>query len=217
MAPSKQEFLVREAQEPDVEGMRVALWEAFQHELPRTRPLALKDPAGFAAETTARTLSTIRDASSPFKWYVATPVDDPNAMAAALLWERVANANATPFEPATTSPWGGPTQAAAHNEFAVAYRAAVGVRPHFVLQVMATHPTFQGQGAGSTLLRHVTAIADAEGMPSYVDSSPASVKVYGKFGWVAVGKGRFPEPEPTTEEEEPVYATMMLREPCVAA
>jgi GNAT superfamily N-acetyltransferase len=78
---------------------------------------------------------------------------------------------------------------------------------------MATHPAFQGQGAGSALLRHVTAIADAEGMLSYVDSSPASGKVYGRFGWVAVGKGRLPEPEPATGEEEPVYATMMLREP----
>ncbi|KAJ7356843.1 hypothetical protein DFH08DRAFT_771041 [Mycena albidolilacea] len=221
MASSKQEFLVREAQEPDVEGMRVALWEAFQHELPRTRPLALEDPAGFAAETTARTLSTIRDAASPFKWFVATPSEsgDPNTIAAALLWERVANANAAPFEPATTAPWGGPAQAAAHNAFAVAYRAAVGVRPHFVLQVMATHPAFQGQGAGSALLRHVTAVADAERMLSYVDSSPASLKVYGRFGWVAVGKGRLlgPGPEPTTGEEEPMYATMMLREPVSGA
>ncbi|KAJ7823623.1 hypothetical protein B0H14DRAFT_3469967 [Mycena olivaceomarginata] len=203
MAPPKQEFLVREAQERDVEGMRVALWEAFQHELPAHAPLALEDPAGFAAETTARTLSTIRDgAASPSKWLVATPSEsgDPNAIAAALLWERVA-------------PWGGPAQAAAHNAFAVAYRAAVGVQPHFVVQVMATHPAFQGQGAGSALLRHVTALADAEGMLGYVDSSPASVKVYGRFGWVAVGKGRLPEPEPTTGEEEPVYATMMVREP----
>jgi hypothetical protein len=162
MAPPKQEFLVREAQEPDVEGMRVALWEAFQHELPRTRPLALEDPAGFAAETvrildifhnsipllesililrcyyslivkTARTLSTIRDAASPFKWLVATPSESggPNAIAGVLLWERVANANAAPFARATAAPWGGPAQAAAHNAFAVAYRAAVGVRPHF--------------------------------------------------------------------------------------
>ncbi|KAJ7837244.1 hypothetical protein B0H14DRAFT_3460303 [Mycena olivaceomarginata] len=165
MAPPKQEFLVREAQEPDVEGIRVALWEAFQHELPRTRPLALEDPAGFAAETTARTLSTIRDAASPFKWLVATPSESggPNAIAGVLLWERVANANAAPFARATAAPWGGPAQAAAHNEFAAAYRAAVGVRPHFVVQVMATHPAFQGQGAGSALLRHITAIADAEG------------------------------------------------------
>jgi GNAT superfamily N-acetyltransferase len=78
---------------------------------------------------------------------------------------------------------------------------------------MATHPAFQGQGAGSALLRHVTALADAEGMLGYVDSSPASLKVYGRFGWVAVGKGRLPEPEPATGEEEPVYVTMMLREP----
>jgi GNAT superfamily N-acetyltransferase len=80
---------------------------------------------------------------------------------------------------------------------------------------MATHPAFQGQGAGAALLRHVTALADAEGMLGYVDSSPASGKVYGRFGWVAVGKGRLPEPEPepATGEGEPVYATMMLREP----
>ncbi|KAJ7837234.1 hypothetical protein B0H14DRAFT_2362493, partial [Mycena olivaceomarginata] len=148
-------------------------------------------------------------------WLVATPSEsgDPNAIAGALLWERVANANAAPFAPATAAPWGGPAQAAAHNAFAVAYRAAAGVRAAFrlLVQVMATHPAFQGQGAGSALLRHVTAIADAEGMLGYVDSSPASGKVYGRFGWVAVGKGRLPEP--ATGGEEPVYVTMMLREP----
>jgi len=209
---ASQRFLVREATEDDVEGMRVALWEAFLHELPRTRPLALEDPAAFAAETTTRTLNTIKDTSSPLKWFVATASDAPTTIASALLWERVENANATPFELATTSPWGGPAQAEVYNEITVHYRATVGERRHYVLQVMATHPSFQGKGAGSALLRHVTKIADEEGMLSYVDSSPQSMRVYDKFGWKALGRVKFPEPS-TGAEEEPVYATMMLREP----
>jgi GNAT superfamily N-acetyltransferase len=77
---------------------------------------------------------------------------------------------------------------------------------------MATLPSFQGQGAGSALLRYLTKIADEEALLSYVDSSPQSVRVYDKFGWKAVGQVKFAEPS-TGAEEEPVYATMMLREP----
>ncbi|KAF7361991.1 Acyl-CoA N-acyltransferase [Mycena venus] len=223
---ASQRFVVCEAREDDVEGMRIALWEAFQHELPRTRPLALEDPAGFAAETTARTLSTIQDSSSPFKWFVATPSDAPTTIACAVLWERTENANATPFEPAITAPRGGSTQAAVYNESAVHYRATVGERPHYgeggppslvpVALVMATDPSFQGQGAGSALLTYLTKIADEEGLLSYVDASPQSVRVYSKFGWKAVGQFKFPEPS-TGAEAEPVYATIMLREPSAPA
>ncbi|KAF8213605.1 acyl-CoA N-acyltransferase [Mycena galopus ATCC 62051] len=210
-------FIVREATENDVESIRVALWEAFQHELPRTRPLALEDPAGFAADTTARTLETIRDPPlSPSKWFVVAPSDKPTTVASAALWERVENANAMPFQPATTSPWGGLAQVEVNNEIMVHYRATVGERPHYILQVMATHPSFQGQGAGSAVLRHLTKIADEEGMLSYVDSSPQSMSVYGKFGWKAVGRVKFPEPS-TGAEDEPVYVTTMLREPSGAA
>ncbi|KAJ6551036.1 acyl-CoA N-acyltransferase [Mycena vulgaris] len=209
---ASQRFLVREAREDDIDGMRVALWEAFQHELPRTRPLALEDPAGFAAWTTTRTLNTLRDTSSPMKWFVATASDMPTTIASVVLWERVENANATPYEPETTSPWGGPAQAEVNNEIMVHYRATVGELPHYVLQVMATLPSFQGQGAGSALLSYLTKIADEEAMLSYVDSSPQSMRMYDKFGWEAVGQVKFPEPS-TGAGEEPVYVTMMLREP----
>ncbi|KAK7064649.1 acyl-CoA N-acyltransferase [Favolaschia claudopus] len=206
------QFIVREAKESDVEGIRSALWEAFQPELPRTRPLALEDPAGFAAETSARTLSTIQDTSSSCKWFVAVPVEDPTAVASAVMWERVENANATPFEPATSSPWGGPAQVEVHNEAVVLYRVAVEERPHYVVNVFATHPSFQGKGAGSTLIAHLAKILDKEGMLSYLDSSPPSRRLYEKYGWKTVAQFKFPEPS-TGPEDQPMYVKVMLREP----
>ena len=65
------------------------------------------------------------------KWFVATPSDMPTTIASAVLWERVENANATPYEPETTVPWGGPAQVEVANEIMVHYRATVGERPHY--------------------------------------------------------------------------------------
>lgn len=53
-----------------------------------------------------------------------------------------------------------------------------------VLDMLATHPDYQGQGAGSMLVRWGCALADKDGVPAYVDASKAGKPLYEKFGFV---------------------------------
>ncbi|KAK9902232.1 hypothetical protein WJX75_008709 [Coccomyxa subellipsoidea] len=51
--------------------------------------------------------------------------------------------------------------------------------------LLGTRPEFQGQGLGSALLQHVNAIADAEGMHCFLESSSeGSRRLYMRHGYV---------------------------------
>jgi GNAT superfamily N-acetyltransferase len=49
--------------------------------------------------------------------------------------------------------------------------------------LLAIHPTFQGHGIGSMLLERGCQIADSEGIPSLVNSSPVGERLYSKLGF----------------------------------
>lgn len=51
------------------------------------------------------------------------------------------------------------------------------------LEIVATSPTFQGQGAGSQMIRWATEQADAEGVEAFLEASPDAVKLYEKHGF----------------------------------
>lgn len=53
--------------------------------------------------------------------------------------------------------------------------------------MIATAPEFQGQGAGSALIRWGLARADAEGLDAYLESSPDALSLYRKHGFEEVG------------------------------
>jgi len=61
--------------------------------------------------------------------------------------------------------------------------------PHWYLQVLGTDPAKQGMGFGGVSIRRHLAIADAAGMPCYLESSKASnIPIYSSFGFEVTGE-----------------------------
>lgn len=66
---------------------------------------------------------------------------------------------------------------------------------HWYLGYIGTHPDHQGRGVGSALVRAITYRCDAEGLPTYLESSKESnLGFYARFGFVesepiTLGKG----------------------------
>lgn len=70
---------------------------------------------------------------------------------------------------------------------------------HAYLQAIAVAPDRQGNGAGSTLLRHGLARCDSAGLPAYLEASSERSRVlYERYGFEARGKPiELPEAGPT--------------------
>ncbi|KAK6065559.1 GNAT family protein [Seiridium cupressi] len=54
------------------------------------------------------------------------------------------------------------------------------------LQLLCTDPAYQRRGLGAALLQSVLAIADAEGIPTYVEALENAVPIYQRYGFSAV-------------------------------
>jgi GNAT superfamily N-acetyltransferase len=66
--------------------------------------------------------------------------------------------------------------------------------PHWYLQVIGTDPPKQGKGFASLAMRHQLAVADASGMPCYLESSkPTNIPVYRAFGFEVVREMHLPD------------------------
>lgn len=66
--------------------------------------------------------------------------------------------------------------------------------PHLYLATIGTDPAVQGKGYGSALMRVVLDRCDADGVPSYVESSKESnLSFYGRHGYELVGDVVVPE------------------------
>ncbi|CAI7591194.1 unnamed protein product [Penicillium glandicola] len=59
----------------------------------------------------------------------------------------------------------------------------MGERPHYYLDMLGVHPSCQGKGVGSKLLKWGLTRADAEGMEVYLSASPAGKLLYAKYGF----------------------------------
>ncbi|CAK7263557.1 hypothetical protein SEPCBS119000_000551 [Sporothrix epigloea] len=55
-------------------------------------------------------------------------------------------------------------------------------RPHWYLKLIGTHQDFRGKGAAGALLRHGEQLADAQGLPCYLDATPEGRPVYTSAG-----------------------------------
>lgn len=53
-----------------------------------------------------------------------------------------------------------------------------------VLDIVATHPDYQRQGAASMLVQWGCDLADVEGLAAYVSASKNGASLYAKFGFV---------------------------------
>lgn len=54
------------------------------------------------------------------------------------------------------------------------------------MSFVCTDPSFQGRGAGSLLTQAVLDMADADGLPVYLESTEDAVPMYGRFGFAAI-------------------------------
>jgi GNAT superfamily N-acetyltransferase len=71
-------------------------------------------------------------------------------------------------------------------------------RPHYYLSLLGTHPDHRGRGLGFGLLADNLATMDAEGVPTYLESTnPANTPRYERFGFRQVGEFTTPGGERT--------------------
>jgi ribosomal protein S18 acetylase RimI-like enzyme len=65
--------------------------------------------------------------------------------------------------------------------------------PHYYLQALGTDTAKQGKGFGGVVIRRHLAIADAAGMPCYLESSKdTNIPIYKSFGFEVAGEISFP-------------------------
>lgn len=65
--------------------------------------------------------------------------------------------------------------------------------PHWYLQTIGTDPDSQGKGFGSLIMRQQLAVADAAGVPCYLESSKdTNIPIYKSFGFEVTGEIKIP-------------------------
>jgi ribosomal protein S18 acetylase RimI-like enzyme len=65
--------------------------------------------------------------------------------------------------------------------------------PHWYLQAIGTDPAKQGKGYGGVVMRRHLEVADAEGMPAYLESSKeVNIPIYKSFGFEVTGEIQVP-------------------------
>ncbi|KAF3391625.1 hypothetical protein F1880_007762 [Penicillium rolfsii] len=67
-------------------------------------------------------------------------------------------------------------------------------KPHYFLDLLGVHPSYQGRGLGSKLLRWGLARADEEGVEVYLSGSPDGRPLYERNGFQTVGESFSPYP-----------------------
>lgn len=69
-----------------------------------------------------------------------------------------------------------------------------GDEPHYYLSLLGIHPDYRGRGLGMSLLAENLTEMDAEGIPSYLESSnPGNNSRYERLGYVQVGEFSTPD------------------------
>jgi ribosomal protein S18 acetylase RimI-like enzyme len=81
-----------------------------------------------------------------------------------------------------------PESIAAMEEMGQRFYAHRPVEPHMYLNFLATHPDHRGQGLAQRVLAENLAEFDAQGVPSYLESSnPANIHRYERAGFSVIG------------------------------
>ena len=66
--------------------------------------------------------------------------------------------------------------------------------PNWYLQAIGTDPDKQGKGFGGVVIRRHLAVADAAGMPAYLESSKdTNIPIYQSFGFEVTGEIKLPD------------------------
>lgn len=80
-----------------------------------------------------------------------------------------------------------------------------------VLTHLCTRHSYHGRGLGAALLRGVLDLADTEGLPAYLEASPAGLSLYKRLGFETVDMLKFDRSE--TGCDTPATLHVMVREP----
>ncbi|EON65809.1 hypothetical protein W97_05048 [Coniosporium apollinis CBS 100218] len=64
-----------------------------------------------------------------------------------------------------------------------ARRDTMGTQPHYLLNILITHPTHYRRGAGAALLRWGIERADQDGLPVYLEASEMGKPLYARWGF----------------------------------
>jgi len=108
---------------------------------------------------------------------------DTGELAAFAKWEVIE----TPKTPSEHRPFGPGYNVEACEEFFGGIHKKrselMGHEAHCLLDLLVTDPKYQGQGAGSMLIKWGLDIADELHVPAYLESSRVGHKLYGKFGF----------------------------------
>ncbi|KAI4867481.1 hypothetical protein F4820DRAFT_204096 [Hypoxylon rubiginosum] len=81
-----------------------------------------------------------------------------------------------------------------------------------LLHIIAADPAYHGRGIGAALIRCVLDVADAEGIPTYLEALPLAVPLYRRLGFVDVDRAVFDLAKAGMEGATAVL-TIMVREP----
>lgn len=66
--------------------------------------------------------------------------------------------------------------------------------PYWLLLILAVDPEMQGQGLGGSLIRPVLELADADGVPCYLDSgNERNLSFYRRHGFEVAGEAQVPD------------------------
>jgi GNAT superfamily N-acetyltransferase len=65
--------------------------------------------------------------------------------------------------------------------------------PHWYIEVVAVAPAQQGRGHGRRMLEPAVALADRDGLPTYLETTnPANAALYARFGFVPIEEVTLP-------------------------
>ncbi|KAL9601806.1 MAG: hypothetical protein Q9219_002296 [cf. Caloplaca sp. 3 TL-2023] len=82
----------------------------------------------------------------------------------------------------------------------------------YYLKMLFTHPSYQGQGLASALLRQGLERIDAESRRCYLEASPAGLPIYRKRGWKVVDEIRVDLSKHGVESPYVDHTPCMMRE-----
>jgi GNAT superfamily N-acetyltransferase len=115
---------------------------------------------------------------------------------AVALWQPAGESELTPQEEQELGPFIrdllGP-HANLFMEGLAAFEEATPEEPHYHLDLLGTHPAHRGQGIGMAMVETDLEAVDAEGMPTYLESTnPANLARYERAGFRKVGAFTLP-------------------------
>ncbi|CAM1508042.1 Fc.00g048900.m01.CDS01 [Cosmosporella sp. VM-42] len=179
-------FQMRKATRADVEGMCSVYFSAFGDTIigRQVFPQTSETVQTFWREMLSK---EVEDVDAHF--FVVIPSESPDTIVAFAKWL----SPGAPIEDAPSADiWPKDGNPALANEFFTAITEAhqkiMGGKDHYYLELIAVRKEWMGKGAASSLMRWGVNLADAEGLPCFLEATPNARPVYEKYGFRVVSE-----------------------------